>query len=53
MLPGGIGWHIMLLIFNQGVTGSRPVRPTAVANRMLLKKVCAANTTLVEVGEEF
>ncbi len=28
MLSGGTGWDIGLLTFNQGVTGSRPVRPT-------------------------
>jgi len=29
MLSGGTRWHVGLLTFNQGVAGSRPVRPTS------------------------
>ncbi len=28
MLSGGARWYVGLLTFNQGATGSRPVRPT-------------------------
>jgi len=37
MLSGGMRWDIGFLTFNQGVTGSRAVRPTKASRPSLLR----------------